>query len=160
MKENKELANMYYDFVEKYGFNYEESQEFQKFLKNNFSENLNKQFYDLIKIVFKNETMYFVIKDTKKNSLEVINDMLKTQKQSMRLLSNLENTFDDSSFYIAKIENLDYISNNFVNKDQLSIMIDKYFEWDSEFKMKDYFNLYLKYKELCNNLEIHIKTFE
>lgn len=124
MKENKELANMYYDFVEKYGFNYEESQEFQKFLKNNFSKNLNKQFYDLIKIVFKNETMYFVIKDTKKNSLEVINDMLKTQKQSMRLLSNLESTFDDSSFYIAKIENLDYISNNFINKDQLSIMID------------------------------------
>lgn len=90
----------------------------------------------------------------KEQALKKIEEMLNTKNGTSNLIGRLENTFDnDLDCYISQIENLEYITKDLVTTDQLSIIVNRKFEFEDDFKEKDYFNLYIKYKNLSNLLK-------
>lgn len=158
MKENKGIANFYYDFVIEFnkteksyrdniGINY----------KNFYREkDINKKYEYLDKIkyvmdeLYRNDTMGFILQKNKKESISFILEKLSTKDGIKDLYNKLELTFQDHTF-MSGIENLYEITRDIVSLEQLSIIVKRQYEIDDDYN-ENYFNLFLKYKELKKRL--------
>lgn len=158
MKENKGIANFYYDFVIEFnkteksykdniGINY------KKFYR---EKDINKKYEYLDKIkyvmdeLYRNDTMGFILQKNKKESISFILEKLSTKDGIKDLYNKLELTFQDHTF-MSGIENLYEITRDIVSLEQLSIIVKRQYEIDDDYN-ENYFNLFLKYKELKKRL--------
>ncbi|MCM1052601.1 MAG: hypothetical protein NC483_01300 [Ruminococcus sp.] len=151
------MSNLFYDFVVNYESNKDDKKNSKYLFKDKNSKNairaLTEQWY-------MEDTMYFIfLCNNKEHALKEIKEMLKTKTGTELLIGRLDNTFEnDSDCYISQIEDLDYLTKDLVTRDQLSIIVNRKFEFDDEFKEKDYFNLYIKFKDLSNMLKSYYEV--
>lgn len=143
----KNISKRFYDFVKRY-----DCGKYKKPKLN--STKLSFNIAAICNLWFTEESMYFVLLyDNEKQALKEIENMLNTKNGTVDLLGKLENTFDDLDCFISQIQDLDYLTEDFVTIDQFSTIVTRKFEYDDEFKEKDYFNLYIEYKDLCKTLK-------
>lgn len=142
----KSISKKFYNFVNEYDCG--ECKKIKKQQSKNKIAPLIQQWY-------MEDSMFFVfLYSNKEQALKKIEEMLNTKNGTSNLIERLENTFDnDLDCYISQIENLEYITKDLVTTDQLSIIVNRKFEFEVDFKEKDYFNLYIKYKNLSNLLK-------
>lgn len=154
MEEKIKLANLFYDFVS----------EFKRTLQTKNNDNTDesetlKTVKNIMEDFYMRDSMYFVLRKDKLVSINELIDMLSSESGTRYLLGKLENTFCDTDDYINQIEDLDYITKDLVNKEQLSTIVKRKFECDDDFKKSNYLELYYKYKDLDNKLISHYKQF-
>ena len=158
MKENKGIANFYYDFVVEFNNT-------EKSYKDNISINYKKfyrekdiskkyEYLDKIKYVmdelYRNDTMGFVLQKNKKESISFILEKLSTKDGIRDLYNKLELTLQDHEI-MSGIENLYEITKDIVDLEQLSIIVKRQYEVYDNYN-ENYFDLFLKYKELKKRL--------
>lgn len=154
MEEKIKLANLFYDFVS----------EFKRTLQPKNNDNTDesetlKTVKNLIEDFYMCDSMYFILRKDKLVSINELIDMLSSESGTRHLLNKLENTFCDTDDYISQIEDLDYITKDIINKEQLSTIVKRKFEYDDDFNKFNYLELYYKYKDLDNKLISHYKQF-
>lgn len=154
MEEKIKLANLFYDVV----------CDFKKTLQSKNDDNTNesnkyKLAENLITDFLMRDSMYFVLRQNKSNSITELIRLLSSQSGTGHLLSKLQLTFDDPDDYISQIKNLDYITKDIVNKEQLSTIVKRNFKYDDDFNKFDYLELYYKYKDLEDKLSAYYKQF-
>lgn len=140
------LANLYYNFINDYN----------KFKNNN---NEIKLPTCLIEKWYNDETIFFMIDKNSKEALKTLENKLSSKKGTLDLINKLELTFQDSNDYIQLIDELYYLTKDLVDQKQLEIIVKRKFYYDDNFKKKNYFKLYLKYKNLYDELDKHLKNF-
>lgn len=142
----KSISKKFYNFVNEY-----DCGEFKKSKK----QKSKNKIVPLIQQWYMEDSMFFVLLyNNKEQALKKIEEMLHTENGTSNLIGRLENTFDNNlDCYISQIENLEYLTKDLVTMDQLSIIVNRKFEFEDDFKKKDYFNLYVKYKNLSNLLK-------
>lgn len=146
----KSISKKFYDFVNEYDCG--EHKKNKKQLENNKIAPIIYQWY-------MEDSMFFVFLYNKEQALKRIEEMLNTKNGTSNLIGKLENTFEnDLDCYISQIEDLDYLTKDFVTMDQLSVIVNRKFEIEDDFKEKDYFNLYLKYKNLSDTLKSYYEV--
>lgn len=136
----KNISKKFYDFVIKYDCDKHKELEVHCTQEN--------KIVPIIRQWYMEETMYFVFLSDKQCSLKRIEEMLNTKDGTLDLIGKLENTFDYPENYIYKIQELDDLISDLITLDKLQVIVNRKFEYDNDFKEKDYYNLYVDYKNL------------
>lgn len=136
----KNISKKFYDFVIKY-----DCDKHKELEVNHHSEN---KVIPLIHQWYMEDTMYFVLLSDKQCSLKRIEEMLNTRNGTLDLIGKLESTFDNPKCYIYKIQELDDLTSDLITLDKLQVIVNRKFEYDDDFKEKNYYNLYVDYKDL------------
>lgn len=146
----KSISNKFYNFVNEY----DRSGHKRVILKTN--KQIKNKIIPLINQWYMENTMFFIFLYNKEYALKKISEMLSTKSGTNDLIVKLENTIgDDLDCYISQIEDLDYLTKDFITMDQLSVIVNRKFEFENDFKEKDYFKLYVEYKNLSHMLNTY-----
>lgn len=147
MNKINEISNKYYDFVKEYDYKLEKS-------NNNSSVKTVEDLTHLCSEWYIEDTINKILLDNKEMSVKQLSMMLEDFDDTLELRNILVNIFDPIDSYIYKIEHLDYITHDIISKEQLKTIVNREFENEKDFKNRDYFNLYLKFIELRDNLSL------
>lgn len=136
----KNISKKFYDFVIKYDCDKHKELEVHCSPEN--------KIVPIIRQWYMEDTMYFIFLSNKQYSLKKIEEMLNSRDGTLDLIGKLERTFDYPENYIYKIQELDYLTSDLITLDKLQVIVNRKFEYDDDFKEKDYYNLYVDYKNL------------
>lgn len=146
-----ELATMYYDFVNNYSnmFNVKTFIEKEKIRSD---EKVNAV-VEILNEYYINGTMFCFLKSDKEKAINDIVKRLQSKNGTFDLINKLEVVIDDDDNYLVQIILMYDNCNN--NIETLKNKVDKRYKNNQKFHKKDYFDLFLKYKDLFNKLNYH-----
>ena len=146
-----ELATMYYDFVNDYSnmFNVKTFIEKEKVRSD---EKVNAV-VEVLNEYYINGTMFCFLKSDKEKAINDIVKRLQSKNGTSDLINKLEVVIDDDDNYLVQIILMYDNCNN--NIETLKNKVDKRYKNNQKFHKKDYFDLFLKYKDLFNKLNYH-----